>query len=267
MAVFRDYPIICPKCKTKFNKSKITDKCKSCGLLIEEIKNPKILHYVHYHCTKRINPKCSQGSIALNKLENQIDDELSKFEIKEEFKNWAIQYLNELNNKENKERHTSRDNTQQVLKDAVKRLDNLTNLYISPQNADKEVMTEEEYTSRLKTLREEKESLTRLAKEIDQQQDNWHDLTVKTFNFACFARYWFVHGTLKEKTEILGALGSNLTIKDKKLRVDGLNPFLIIADGKHRVEELSKKFEPAINPDLTGQMAPLEAIRKSWLRD
>ncbi len=199
-------------------------------------------------------------------LEKQIDEELSKFEIKEEFKNWAIKYLNELNDKENKERHISRDNTQQALTDAVKRLDNLTNLYISPQNSTKEVLSDEEYTIRLKSLREEKESLARLSKKIDQQQDNWHDLTVRTFNFACYARYWFAKGDLKEKTEILGALGSNLTITDKKLRVDGLNPFLIIADGKRRVEELSKKFEPAIKPDLTGQKAPLEALRQSWLR-
>lgn len=261
------WQIICPQCKIKFNRSKSTERCKGCGILIEEMKNPKILHYVHYHCTKRINPKCSQGSISLEKLEQQIDEELSKFEIKEEFKDWAIEYLNELNAKENKERHTSRNNTHQALEDTVKKLDNLTNLYISPQNANKEMMTDEEYQSRLKSLREEKESLSRLAKTIDKQQDNWHDLTARTFNFACYARYWFAHGTLKEKTEILGALGSNLTITDKKLRVEGLNPFLIIADGTRRVEKLSKKFEPALKPDITGQMAPLEAIRTSWLTD
>lgn len=259
------WQIICPSCKTKFARTKNREKCTSCGLLIEEMKKPTYLHYIYYHCIKRVNPKCSQGSIPLKDLEAQIDEELSKFEIKEEFKDWAIKYLNELNNKETEERYVSRDNTQEALDDTIKKLDNLTNLYISPQNSDKEVMPEKEYTLKLKELREEKESLIRLTKQIDKQQDNWHDLTVKTFNFACYARYWFANGTLKEKTEILGTLGSNLTIEGKKLRVDGLNPFFIIADGKRRVEDLSKKFEPAIKPDMTGQMVPLEAIRQSWL--
>lgn len=261
------WQIICPQCKTKFHRAKNTDKCKECGILIEEMKNPKLLHYIHYHCTKRVHPDCTQGSIPLKTLEKQIDEELSKFEIKEEFRDWAIEYLNELNDKENKERHVSQNNTQQAHQDVIKRLDNLTNLYISPQNVDKEVMSEEEYTSRLKSLREEKESLLRLTKEIDQQQDNWHDLTVKTFNFACYARYWFARGDLKEKTEILAALGSNLTIKDRMLRVDGLNPFMAIVEGKKKSEELSKMFEPAKKPDLARQSASLEALRQSWLRD
>ena len=153
------WQIICPECRTKFNKAKTADRCKGCELLIEEMKNPKILHYVHYHCTKRINPKCAQRSIPLHKLEKQIDEELSKFEIKEEFKDWAIQYLNELNDNEVKEHYVSRNNTGEALKDTIKRLDSLTKLFISPQNSERELMTEEEYSSQRKPPLEEKESL------------------------------------------------------------------------------------------------------------
>lgn len=261
------WQIICSQCKTKFHKAKNTDKCKECGILIEEMKNPKILHYVHYHCTKRVHPDCTEGSIELKKLEKEIDAELSKFEIKEEFRDWAIEYLNELNDKETQERHTSRNSTQQSLQETVKKLDSLMKVYISPRNSERQLMTDEEYTTQRKSLLEEKDTLTGLAKEIDQQQDNWHDLTVKTFNFACYARYWFARGDLKEKTEILAALGSNLTIKDRMLRVDGLNPFMAIVEGKRQAEELSQMFEPAEKPDLARQKASLEALRQSWLRD
>ncbi|MBI4080438.1 MAG: recombinase family protein, partial [Candidatus Levybacteria bacterium] len=260
------WQIICPQCKTKFHRAKNTDKCKECGILIEEMKNPKILHYVHYHCTKRAHPDCTQGSIPLKVLEKQIDEELSKFEIKEEFRDWAIQYLNELNDKEASERNVSQNNAKETHRDVVKKLDNLTKMFISPQNVDKDVLTEEEYLAQRKSLLSEKESLVRLVKEIDKQQDQWHELSVKTFNFACYARYWFDHGDLKEKTEILGALGSNLTIKDKTLRVDGQSPFLIISDGLRRIEGMSGMFEPAKKPDLARQSASLEALRQSWLR-
>lgn len=49
------------------------------------------------------------------------------------------------------------------------------------------------------------------------------------------------------------------------LRVDGLNPFLAIVEGKKRVEELSKMFEPAEKPDLARQSAYLEQLRQSVL--
>ena len=52
---------------------------------------------VIYHCTKRVHPNCSQGSISLDDLETEITNKLGKFEIDEGFRDWAINYLNELN--------------------------------------------------------------------------------------------------------------------------------------------------------------------------
>ena len=132
------WQIICPRCKTKFHRAKNTIVCKSCGIEIEKMKNPKILHYIHYHCTKKVNPNCTQGSIPLNVLENQIDEQLKAIEIKEQFKDWAIKHLNELNENEVVERHTVRNNTQEALGDTVKRLDNLTRLlYLSTKRRSK----------------------------------------------------------------------------------------------------------------------------------
>ena len=63
----------------------------------------------------------------------------------------------------------------------------------------------------------------------------------------------------------MGALGSDLTIKDRKLSITGSNPWLIISEGKKEVENLAKKFEPANYPDITFQSAGLEPLRLSWL--
>ena len=48
----------------------------------------------------------------------------------------------------------------------------------------------------------------------------WLDLTEKTFNFATYAKVWFEKGDYETKTEILGSLGQNFSLKNGALRLD-----------------------------------------------
>lgn len=48
----------------------------------------------------------------------------------------------------------------------------------------------------------------------------WIDLTEQTFDFACYAHIWFEKGDDKAKRAILACLGSNLTLKGKKVFVN-----------------------------------------------
>jgi len=259
------WQIICPVCKTKFHKGKDTVKCKGCGILIEKMKNPTILHYIHYHCTKKINPSCSEGSIQLNELENQVDKELQKYEISETFRDWAIEYLNELNQSEVQDREIIRGNAKVAYDDCVKKLDNLLNLKISPQNVNGSVISDEEYTRRRTVLMAEKEDLQIKLNETNQRINNWMELSEKTFNFACYARYWFANGDLKLKTEILGALGSDFLIKDKNLQISGLKHWFLIEKGKQDLVVLAKKFEPTKWMELLAQKELPEVFRTTWL--
>lgn len=261
------WQIICPACKTKFHRGKTTMKCKNCGILIENMKNPKILHYIKYFCTKKINPNCSQGSISLDTLEKQADDELKKYEIPETFRNWAIEYLNELNGSEIKDREIIRSNAKEAYDDCVKQLDNLLNLKISPQNIDGSAISDEEYTKRRTALMSEKEDLHFKLNETNDRINNWLELSEKTFNFACYARHWFANGDLKLKTEILGALGSNLVIKNKNLQVSGMKHWFLIEKGKQDLVVLAKKFEPAKWMELLGQKELPDVFRTTWLPD
>lgn len=260
------WQIICPVCKTKFHKGKKTIKCNKCNTLIEEMKNPKILHYIHYHCTKKINKNCSQGTIPLDKLEKQVDIELKRYEISEKFKDWAIEHLNELNDKETDDRELVRGNIKDSYDDCVKKLDNLLKLKISPQNTNGNIISDEEYASKRKYLLQEKENLLEKINDTNQRINNWHELSVKTFNFVCYARYWFAKGDLKTKTQILGALGSNLTIKNRNILIDGQKHFFIIEKGKKDLVALAKKLEPVKWLELLSQKDLPDVLRSCWLR-
>lgn len=239
--------------------------CPECETLIEAMKNPKILHYIYYHCVRKKNPQCSQGSITLDKLEKQVDKELQRYEIPERFKDWAIQHLNELNNHETTDREVVRSSVKSAYDDCVKRLDNLLKLKISPQNIDGSVISEEEYADQRKYLLQEKEDLLANLNTTDKRINNWLELSEKTFTFACYARHWFANGDIKTKTQILSALGSNLIIKDRNIAIDGQKHWFLIEKGKQDLVVLAKKFEPAKWLELLGQNDLPEVFRTTWL--
>ena len=258
---------ICPECKTKFNRGQTTIQCPSCKTFVDQMKNYKLLHYVYFHCTKRAHPDCTERSITIEKLEEQIDNELKRFEVSESFKDWAIAHLNELNDKEVDDRETVRTNYKEAYDDCVKKLDNLFRMKISPQNVNGDVIGEDQYIQERKTLLAEKEDLLAKVNDTNKRMNDWYDLTEKTFNFACYARYWFANGDLRTKTSILSTLGSNLILKDKKLLIDGHKPFFLIEKCLSSIKAEVPEFEPAKNIDFTSQMYSLPAIASHLLGD
>lgn len=235
--------IICPRCNRKFSSNN-KDKCPCCKTPIKEMKNPKMLRYVYYHCTKKINPNCNQKSIREENLESQIDSCLSKIQISEAFKDWAIRYLKEENGKEIDLRKSILASQRRQYDTCLKKLDNLLQLKISAQNADGGLLSDEEYRRHKTELLKEKAQLEELFNDRSNNVEKWLETSEKIFNFACYARYWFRNGTPEEKSGIMKALGSNLTLKDKKLAIELHFPFKAIEDISRRVPEVKEQFEP-----------------------
>ncbi len=260
------WQIICPECKTKFNRGKNTIQCPNCKTYVDNMKGYKLLHYTYFHCTKRAHPDCTQRSITIEDLEAQIDKELQKFEISQEFRDWAIKNLNQLNNKETEDREIVRTNFKETYEDCVKKLDNLLKLKISPQNIKGEVISEEEYIKQRKELLEQKEDLLSKITDTNQRMNNWYELTERTFDFACYARYWFNHGDLKTKTSILAALGSNITLKDKNLSIVGAKPFFLVEKCLSTIKAEIPEFEPTKSIDFTSNSYVFNFINSHLLR-
>ncbi len=235
--------IICSACKTKFS-SKNKDACIKCGTRIEEMVEPTLLHYIYYHCTKRKNPQCAQKSIRVEDLELQINELLSKIQISERFKAWAIKHLNELNDSETENRNAAYSSLNEVYKGCVQRIDNLVRLKISSQNTDGSLLSDEEFKQQKNILLREKSVLEEKIRSTEDRIGKWIELSEETFNLACHARYWFENGTVQEKRELLVSLGSNLTLKDKTLHVDLQKPLYFLIEAKEKVEEISPMFEP-----------------------
>lgn len=258
------WQIICPSCRFKF-ASQNKEVCPRCQVKIEDMVKPTILHYIYYHCTKKVNPNCSQGGIRVEELEKQIDELLSKVQISERFKNWAIKYLNELSDKEVDDRNTSLEALQEAYNDVLKKVDNLVKLFTCPQNSNEELLTTEEYKAQKEPLMREKARLEELMQDTGDRVNKWVELSEKTFEFACYARYWFADGNTATKRQIFSSLGQNLILKDKIVRVELEKPLQWIEEAKNEVPSVSLMLEPEKEFDNTLQLEPLWAQNPSLL--
>ena len=248
--------VICPECRYKFTANSRSD-CPKCRKAIEDMDHPVTRHYIYYHCTKRKNPNCTQGSIQEYKLEEQIDAYLSKIGITEEFKHWAIKHLNELNDQETESRNASLSLLQQQHKDCIKKLDNLLALKISINNADGSLLTDEEFKQQKQILQAEKARLEELLGDTNGRIDRWMETAEKAFNFAVHARHWFAHGAWQEKREIMVAIGSNLLFQNKILRLDLQKPYCYLEEAIKAEPTVSQMFEPEKQKLTTPQLAAL----------
>lgn len=235
--------IICSVCRCKFSSNNRND-CPKCGTSIEKMTDPKILRYVYYHCTKRKDPKCTQVSINAKQLEKQIDEYLSRIHISEDFKNWTLKYLREGTSEEIASRQDIIASQRKAYDNCLRKLDNLLKLKISPLNTDGILLSDQEYAKRKTNLVEEKIRLEELLNDAGHRVDNWLDIAEKTFDFACNARSRFAEGSNEDKCQILQTIGSNLTLKDKILRIQLKKTLVLIEKVVKAVPQARGTFEP-----------------------
>ncbi len=234
----------CSSCRHKFSSLNRTE-CPKCKTKISEMTNPKIGHYIYYHCTKRKDANCSQQWVDATTLEKQINELISTIEIPESFKLWAIKKLNKLNDLEVQSQTSVISSLQNAYKDCLQKLNNLNKLKICPQNSDGTLLTDEEFVSQKLPLMQEKRELEDKMKKEGEQVEKWLELSEKTFNFARYAHTWFKDGDLKTKKAILQGIGSNLILKDKRISLDLLKPFQYIQEKQNAVIMVSERLEPA----------------------
>ena len=109
---------------------------------------------------------------------------------------------------------------------------------------DGSMLSDQEYAKRKANLVEEKIRLEELLNDTGHRVNNWLDTAEKAFGFACNARNKFAEGSNEEKSQILQVIGSNLTLKDKKLCIQASKTFDLIESIVRNVPQVRGTFEP-----------------------
>jgi len=243
-------------------------RCGECGCSVTAEKKTKfypktknLAHYIYYHCTKKKRDiKCHQKPITKKDLENQIDTILSKIQISKKFKDWALKYLHEIHGQEADDRTSIYKSLQEAYNAVQDKLDSLLDLRV------RELISDNEYTQKKKTLLKEQASIKEKLEDTENRASNWLKLSEKTFNLACYARYWFKNGSLEEKKNILLSIGSDFVLKDGKLAIQLQKPFFIIKEANEDKEKYVERLELPKNVELSPQIRDLALQNPTWLR-
>src|SRR3989344_4710919 len=235
-------------------------RCGHCGAMItaeekfKHQKNGKTHHYIYYRCTRRKDPDCEERAIEIGEFNRQIDEAIQGLTIPERFEKWALAYLHELRTTEANSREESLASKQVQYERTINQIDNLLLKYASPENANGELMSENEYTGLRSKLLKTKNDLFSQLNQQDKEIEKWVELSERTFNFARYARIWFAKGDIETKRAIFACLGSDLILKSQKVAIKLRKPFEIMFEGLPKAEEELDRLEPLNNYAIAEQM-------------
>lgn len=219
-------------------------KCGECGATItaeEKIKHQKngnIHRYIYYHCTKKINPNCSQKCIEEKDLQKQILEVLSSIEISDTFHNWGLKQFKNNTAKEKKNIEKIIQNRRKEYDACLKKFDALLEMRMNKE------LSEQEFLDKKESLVKEKDKLNEFLTDTNKRVSQWIDKAEALLNFARDAKTIFQNGDLEEKRKILSALGSNLLLKDKILSISIQKPLVLIKKAVKEVKAIDNRLEP-----------------------
>lgn len=242
--------------------------CGECNCLLTAIEKTKLIKkdnklktFTYYYCTRRKNDiDCSQRkSLALDKLELQIEREIEKYTILPEFRDWAIEILNENNDTEIEDRSKIYGMQHNALVKTQAELDELARMRYRGLITDDEFFIKERDALEKKIV-----EIKAQLRETEGRADKWLELTEKTFNFALYAHKTFLTGTLEAKKEILRGLGENPILKDRELNISAYEWLVPIGNDYPALETEYLRLEPEKLPMNAVRTEALASIRTRW---
>ena len=221
-------------------------RCGECGAMVtaeEKVKrqqNGNVHRYVYYHCTKRKRP-CSQKTLEEKSLTAQILEILASIALPTTFQSWALKWLQAQDEQALRDRKAIMRAQQEAYNACVEKIDALIDLRTGRE------INEEEFSRRKAALTREK---LRLAEVLTkgQAEDGWLVKAKQRFSFPETASEGFVAGSREQRRQILLDLGSNLTLRDRRLDVALQNELVPIRRLAKAVRAFHATLEPAERP-------------------
>ncbi len=250
-------------------------RCEECGCLYTAIEKEKLIKedgklktFTYYYCTrKKKDIKCTQKkALTKDNLELQIEQEIEKYTILPEFLQWALEILNEKNDKEIEDRSKIYETQLKAVAQAQNELDELTKMRYR-MLIDDETFLKEKKELQLK--------ITKLKEQLGQTEsraDKWLELTEKIFAFATYARQKFITAEgekgLELKKEILMTLGQTPLIQRGKLVIEPNDWLVPIKNDYPALEETFLRLELnkiGLNKHKTEALASVRTVwRGRW---
>ena len=235
--------------------------CGECGCLItaedkyKKFKNGTTKHYIYYHCTHR-RPCSQRGNVREELLRDQFVDLLTRYTILPQFKEWALEALEQQNDVESADINNVLENQSRVIESTHKEMKGLIKM------ASRELISEEQFLQEKKDLETRIKDLEKEREDTKKRADSWYTTAAKVFELAVHGRERFINGDIKVKREILADIGSNPLLLGGKLEIIP-HPFLEPIEKDYK--QLEEKYLKVRTLPQQIQKDALASVRSEWL--
>ncbi len=204
-------------------------KCAECGCSItaeqkfKRQKNGNTHEYIYYRCTKK-KGTCSQPFIREELLASQIDKQIQKVSLPQD---WADTMLSELDKQENDSAQSVAlvaQNLKTEISSIETKLDSLLDAHLE------KTITPEEYTTKKNKLLNQKITLDQKLKDFERKGDRTLELTKKFISSAKQATIVSTRDNLEEKRKFFQKLGSNPHLNRREIESTPRGAWRILTD-------------------------------------
>jgi site-specific DNA recombinase len=173
--------------------------------------------YVYYHCTRRGKNSCAEPYLRVGTLEAEMRDFLAEVTLAPNLHAWALRKLKAEEKDISALLRTQRAALERARGENDTALKNLRYLRTHEQ------ITETEFLADRAALTKEAESIAQGLERLSPELVVEPEQALVLFNV--FALRWFDEGDGGTKRLLIEAAGSNPSLKDGKLKIDGRFPF------------------------------------------
>jgi site-specific DNA recombinase len=175
--------------------------------------------YTYYHCTKK-KPgyRCSQPYVSETGLEAQILSFLTRLRLPSVAAQWAAAKMQGEESARGMNVEAAKLSIDRALANSARERANLTTLRLRDQ------LDDSEFNDRREAFDRDKLRFTEQRAALDAQR-SWIEPYEKLSLFSNRAAEWFCVGDARTKRLILQVVGSNPTLKDKKVLIEANEPF------------------------------------------
>ena len=195
--------------------------CSECGFaVVTERKTKKYKNggegvFTYCHCSGKCKKfKCSQRNIYVreDELVKQVQDELAKYTIDEDFYNLAIEALNEEEDYEISKRDSRTLELNKALDKYNKYYDNLRKMRYMDR------IDDETFDKDAEELEAQIAEINRQLNNVQNAAKDWRRIANDVFLFARKAKDLFDNGTLEDKQYVMRTLGVNLKLSGRTIQ-------------------------------------------------
>ena len=222
----------CQAVMQRKSQPKVTDKlkpylyrglfrCGECGCFITA-ETQKGHNYMR--CTKRVRKDCSQRYVREEKIAEQISDVLASASIPDEWADWMIEQLQA----DKKNDIDAAADAEQAMRKEIQGIDSKVDRLMAGYLD--QLYGADEYKQKKNQLLAEKQQMLEKLATIGKTRASRFEPAIRFILELKQAKKLASEGTAEEKRDFLKTVGSNLTLREKTLRLVPRNAWQLVVD-------------------------------------